>query len=118
MTNMQSDQWTFDIALSFSGDDRTESRQIAEALRDQGLTVFFDEWFKADMWGRDLGLYLREIYLKARFCIPIISKNYATGAYPPYEFAVLRERLLLENAGSILPIRVDDSDPPGLSRLI
>ena len=112
------EQRTFDVALSFSGADRAHARKIAEALRENGFTVFYDEWFKADLWGRDLGTYLRDIYLKARFCIPIISRNYVQGRYPQHEFAVLRERLLLENAGNILPVRLDDSEAPGLSRLI
>ena len=111
-------EWTFDVALSFSGEDREKARLIAEALRDRGLTVFYDEWFKSHLLGENLITYLREVYLKAHFCVPIISKNYVSGAYPRHELNVMLERALLDNVNYILPVRLDNSEVPGMSKLV
>jgi hypothetical protein len=113
------DTWTFDVALSFAGEDRDKARALAEALHARGLTVFYDEWYTAQLWGRNLAILLREVYLeKARLCVPLISRAYVQGSYPKHELSVILERELLGAAGALLPVRLDDAEAPGLSRLI
>lgn len=112
------DVWTFDVALSFAGADRDKARAIAEALREQKFTVFYDEWFKAHIWGSDLVVLLREIYLKARFCVPLISRSYVSGSYPKHELSIMLEREVLQTAGSLLPVHLDNTEAPGLSKTI
>lgn len=108
--------WTFDVALSFAGADRDKARALAEALRAHKLTVFYDEWFKAQIWGSDLIILLRDIYLnRARVCVPLISQSYANGPYPKNELRAMLERELLTSSSSLLPVRLDEAQVPGLS---
>src|SRR5262249_22172536 len=58
---------------------------------------------------------LQSIYLRTRTCIPLISKSYATGPYPKHEFQAMLEREVLRNDGSLLPVRLDQTDLPALS---
>jgi hypothetical protein len=39
----------FDIALSFAGEDRTHAEALAKLLKDRGVRVFYDEFFKATL---------------------------------------------------------------------
>jgi hypothetical protein len=111
--------WTFDVALSFAGADREKARLLAEALRTRKLTVFYDEWFKAEMWGSDLISLLRDIYLnRARVCVPLISNSYVSGPYPKHELQAILERELLNSSGSLLPVRLDQAKVPGLSAAV
>jgi hypothetical protein len=38
------DQFQYDVFLSHSSKDKTVVRPLAERLRKDGLTVWFDEW--------------------------------------------------------------------------
>jgi hypothetical protein len=105
--------WTFDVALSFAAADRDKARLRAEALRNRKLTVFYDEWFKVEIWGSDLIILLRDIYLnRARVRVPLISKSYVSGPYPKHELQTMLERELLKSSGSLLPVRLDQAEPP------
>ncbi|HEX8290969.1 MAG TPA: TIR domain-containing protein, partial [Pyrinomonadaceae bacterium] len=39
-----SDEFEYDIYISYNSDDRERARRLAERLRDAGLRVWFDEW--------------------------------------------------------------------------
>ena len=38
------DSFAYDVFLSYARPDRVKARRLAEALRDAGLAVWFDEW--------------------------------------------------------------------------
>jgi hypothetical protein len=48
----------YDVALSFAGEDRDYVRAVAESLRKREKRVFFDEFEKARLWGKDLYQHL------------------------------------------------------------
>jgi hypothetical protein len=56
----------YDVALSFAGEDRVIAQRLAEALAARGIRIFFDEYEKARMWGRNLYDFLAEVYLSQR----------------------------------------------------
>lgn len=59
---------TFDVAISFAGSDRDYARSIQEILTENGVNVFFDELYEAELWGKNLVEELGDIYeSKARF---------------------------------------------------
>ena len=67
----------YDITLSFAGEDRDFALALANELLVRGLKVFYDNHEIATLWGKDLYLYLQEVYRdKAVYCIPIISEHY------------------------------------------
>lgn len=114
----QTDPWTFDVALSFAAHDRNAARETALAIREYNLSVFYDEWLQARIIGRDLVPLLREIYLKARLCVPFISANYIEGKYPSVEFQAIIERETLDSPGALFPVYLENVSIPALSRTI
>jgi hypothetical protein len=44
----------YDVALSFTGEDRAYVDEIAEQLRSQGIRLFYDRYEQANLWGKDL----------------------------------------------------------------
>ncbi|MBW1700309.1 MAG: hypothetical protein JRK26_26420 [Deltaproteobacteria bacterium] len=53
---------TYDVALSFAGEDRKFAEAVAIGLRDAGIDVFYDDYYAADLWGEDLSVKLRKVY--------------------------------------------------------
>lgn len=109
-------RFDFDVAISFAGENRNEARKLANFLKLRGIEVFFDEYFKADLWGKDLYQHLQTVYKeKARYCIILVSKEYKEKLWTKHELRSAQERALNEiNNEYILPIRVDDTILPGL----
>jgi hypothetical protein len=109
------EKFDYEIALSFAGEDRAAVEPIAELLKSHGVSVFYDAFEKSRLWGKDLGPNLTELYFsKARFFVPFISANYAQKAWPRQEFKAALARAIQENQEYILPIRLDQTEIPGL----
>jgi len=113
-------RFAYDIAISFAGEQRTFAEAIARGLRERGVSVFYDDFERADLWGRDLYAHLHDIYSnKAQYCIMLASYAYANKVWTNHERQAAQQRALQEKgAPYILPVRCDDTDIPGLSRNI
>lgn len=96
----------YDVAISFSGEDRPIARQIAEALRKRGVHVFFDEYAQSELWGRNLYEYLTKIYEESRLCIVIVSESYAHSQWASSELRNLVAHSQLRDSFTILPITI------------
>lgn len=109
----------YDVAFSFSGEDRDYVEQVAEVLRQSGIRIFYDKFEEAVIWGKDLYDYLSEVYQKkARFTVMFVSTAYAHSVWPNHERQNAQARALRENAEYILPVRFDDTPVPGLRETI
>jgi TIR domain len=107
--------YEYDVALSFAGEDRNYVEQIAQLLRSRGVRVFYDEFMTADMWGEDLYVLLDEIYRKkSRFTVVFASKNYVKKVWTSHERQSAQARALNEPGAYLLPVRLDDSEIPGI----
>jgi beta-lactamase class A len=108
-------EFEYDIALSFAGEDRSFAGQVAAALRARGISVFYDRYEQADLWGKNLYDHLSKVYSElARYCLMFVSHHYATKSWTTHERRAAQERAFRENREYILPIRLDDSETPGL----
>jgi len=106
--------YEYDVAISFAGADRSVAREIADALTEKHIKVFYDEFEKTTLWGTNLYEHFVEIYSKhARFCIMLVSKHYPDSVWPRVERHSIQSRALKEE-GYMLPIRLDDAEVPGL----
>ena len=106
--------YEYDIAISFAGEDRPFAEELADALHSRGVHVFYDKHQKADLWGQSLTERLAQIYTeKAQFCLMLISRHYVEKAYTRLERQAAQSRALYD-MGYILPVRLDDSDVPGM----
>jgi len=104
-----------DVALSFAGEDRAYVEMVAEQLRSRGISVFYDAYEKADLWGKDLYAHLTDVYRnKARFTLMFVSSHYKEKIWTNLERRSAQSRALEETHEYILPARFDDSEIPGL----
>jgi hypothetical protein len=109
----------YDVALSFAGEDREFARRVADLLSSEQVSVFFDESELVNLWGKDLAVELAEIYGKqADFVILFVSKAYVTKAWPQHEFRNSLAAAIGSAGERILPVRLDDSELPGLRATI
>lgn len=105
----------YDVALSFAGEDRAYVDRIARLLQQRGIRVFYDEFMTADLWGEDLYVLLDKVYRKeSRFAVIFASEHYARKSWTSHERQSAQARALDESRAYLLPVRLDDSEIPGL----
>jgi len=111
-----SDDFDYDIAFSFAGEDRAVVEELATKLTNEGVRVFYDAYEKAALWGKDLYQHLQVVYRdRARYCIVIVSAAYARKLWPRHELKQAQARAFKEHSEYILPVRLDDTEIPGLN---
>ncbi|KAF0215784.1 MAG: hypothetical protein FD178_1479 [Ignavibacteria bacterium] len=111
--------YEFDVALSFSGKDRNVAKNLAHKFKNRGMRVFYDEYEAADSWGKPIYEYLVDVFRrKACFCVMLISKHYLESKWAVLERRAAQDRDLFTEGEYILPIRLDDTEVPGLLRTI
>lgn len=108
-------QKKYDVALSFAGEDRVYVKAVANALQGFGLGVFYDEFVEADLLGRNLIDHLSDIYQnQAKLCVFFVSEAYARRPYARLERQSAQARAILSDEPYIVPVRLDDTEIPGL----
>lgn len=108
-------QYEYDVALSFAGEDRLHAEELANLLESNGYNVFYDKYERASLWGKDLYTHLSSIYKdKARYCVMFLSKHYAQKLWPNHERQNAQARAFEESREYILPVRLDDTEIPGI----
>ena len=110
-----SDQFEYDVALSFAGEDRPIVEKFAKLMDAKHINYFYDETESFDLWGRDLIAHLADIYeKKAQYCIMFISEHYPRKLWTNFERLHIQARAFRDPNEYILPIRLDDTEVPGL----
>ncbi|MBL1214690.1 MAG: TIR domain-containing protein [Ignavibacteriae bacterium] len=108
-------KFKYEVALSFAGEDRRYVKEVAVCLEQNGISVFFDEFNETELWGKDLYVYLDEIYRKeSRFCLMFLSESYAKKLWTNHERESAQSRAFQEHQEYILPIKLDDTEIPGI----
>jgi len=109
----------FDIAISFAGEDRELAEKIASKLKDKQVNVFYDNYEKADLWGKNLYDYLSSVYSeKSKYCVMLLSKHYENKLWTNLERKSAQARAFRENREYILPIRIDDTKITGIHETV
>jgi len=113
-------RFDYDLAISFAGEDRKQAESIALALKEEGVRVFYDQFEQASLFGKDLYVHLYEVYAKrSRYCILLASEHYLEKMWTIHERRAAQERALQERGAEyILPVRIDETDIPGLASTI
>ena len=108
-------EYDHDVALSFAGEDRQHAEKLAALLKRDRYKVFYDEYERAQLWGENLYDKFSEIYKnKSRYCVMFVSKHYAQKVWTNHERQSAQARALKENVAYILPVRIDDTEIPGI----
>src|ERR1017187_6278081 len=122
MTNklpLTTEDYKYDVCLSFAGEDRRYVERVARELRKAGARVFYDRYEQVELWGKDLYVHLSDIYgTAARYCVLFVSANYARNVWTNHERAAAQERAITEHGEYVLPARFDDTTIPGLRRTV
>ena len=107
---------TYDVALSFAGEDRVYVEEVARLLQADDISTFYDRFEQDALWGKDLYVHLDNVYRRAsRFCVMFISAAYAAKLWTGHERRSIQAKDFISNAaGDILPARFDDTEVPGL----
>jgi len=106
----------FDVAVSFAGVNRELADRLAVTVQNAGYEVFYDNFYEAQLWGKDLPAFFGEIYEKrARYCVIFVSQEYVNGFWTDHErqYAVARA-MRQKDQEYILPIKVDPVELPGV----
>lgn len=105
----------YDVALSFAAEDREYAKALRDLLTAGGYEPFYDEDELADLWGKNLYDYLSEVYkVRARYCVIFLSQHYKRKLWTHHERQMAQARAFQENREYILPVRLDDTEIPGI----
>lgn len=110
----------YDVAFSFAGEDRKYVEEVALLLQHKKIKIFYDEFYKAKLWGKNLQDFFYDLYKnKAQYVVIFISRHYLK------EWSNVERQAMLDRARSntaqqeyILPVRFDSTEIPGLSSSI
>ena len=109
----------YDVALSFAGEQRPYVEEVAVGLRAAGVSVFYDAFEKAELWGKNLVDHLADVYQKrSRYVVMFISAQYVEKAWPRHERIHAQERSLVAKEEYILPARFDDTEVSGMTSTV
>jgi len=110
----------FDVAISFAGTDRKHAEVLASLVKKAGFSVFYDNYYSENLWGKDLVVTFDEIYRKrSRYCVIFVSKEYNENAWTIHERRSAQARALKEKGREyILPIKVEDVELEGMPQTI
>jgi hypothetical protein len=116
---MENQTFEYDVVLSFAGESRKIVEPIAALLRDANVSVFYDKFEEAKLWGKNLYAHLSDVYnKKGRYCIIFVTKEYNEKIWTTKEREAAQARALREPSEYILPIKLDDTELPGLEDTI
>ena len=108
-------RYTFDFALSFSGECRSLAKELSELLVEKGASVFYDDSFLEHLLGKQLDEeFSAKFGEETHFFIPFVSSEYAKRPWPQYEWGVARYEAQRRDEEFILPLRLDDTHLFGL----
>lgn len=109
----------YKVALSFAGENRSYVEDVANELKNKGVSVFYDKYEEIDLWGKNLYDHLNEVYSKkAEYTVIFISRFYKNKLWANHERRSAQEKAFRENKECILPARFDDTEIPGILQTI
>ena len=109
----------YDVALSFAGEQREYVEQVAKHLREYGKNVFYDDFEKDKLWGKNLHEHLYEVYKnESAYIIMFVSHEYNNKEWTKHERRASQERAFIQSEEYILPVRFDDAEIPGLNTTV
>ena len=105
----------YDVAFSFAGEDRVYVEQVANELINKKISVFYDKFEEAELWGKNLYTHLIDIYQnKATYTVIFVSSDYAKKNWCNHELKSAQAKAFEENSDCILPAKFDDTVIDGI----
>ena len=108
-------KYEHDVAISYAGEDREIAGELANILKKKGLSVFYDQFYKPEQWGKSLSTWFKKNYGKSsRFVLVLISRHYPVKDWTDFEFSIAKEEENQRKTEFILPVRLDGTKFAGL----
>ena len=108
-------KFNYDVAFSFAGEDREYVAKVAEVLHQLGVKIFYDDYERANLWGKDLYSHLDEVYRKkSKYCVIFISKHYKRKLWTNHERISAQAKAFKSRKEYILPAKFDDTEILGI----
>lgn len=114
-------EYKYDVVISYAGEDKVTVDEIVRLLQQEvpSIRIFYAPLEEADLWGKDLAEELPTIFgEEGRYCVMLISKHYAQKLWPNVERKAAIQRAVQQQEEYILPVKLDDTQLPGLSSTI
>lgn len=116
MTRATSDQFEYDVALSFASDNKALADELTRLLTGKDIQVFQDEYKADSHWGKNVVDHLVNLYArKARYCVLFLSQYYPLQKWTEEERRAAQEAAFRDAKEYILPLRVDNMEESGVT---
>ncbi|AWS45912.1 ATPase [Streptosporangium sp. 'caverna'] len=93
---------SYDVALSFAGEDRQFAEVLKEQLEELGVVVFYDLNEQARILGEDLEKFFGPIYeAEADYVVAILGPTYGLKRWTRFESGIFEDRF---DKGHVIPI--------------
>ncbi|KUO71687.1 MAG: hypothetical protein APF81_22885 [Desulfosporosinus sp. BRH_c37] len=101
----QKDDFLYDVAISFAGEERHIAEEIATKLISEKVKVYYDIFFEAELFGSVLpDKFLSVFSVESRYCLILITKNYINKKWTDYERQSALSRQIAQHGDYILPV--------------
>lgn len=106
---------TYQVALSFAGEQRQYVEEVARNLRARGVSLFYDGFERSYLWGKDGAEAFYDVFSqRAAYVVMFISKAYVSKLWPRHERRAAFAQMIQAHREYVLPVRFDDTPVPGL----
>ncbi len=106
------DDYEFDIAISFAGENRELAKTITDLLQLLDCRVFYDEYFEANYLGQTWSKQFEEIFgQKSRLVVCLLDQHYKEKIWPTFERECFSPRI---SDASVIPIYLDNTKFVGI----
>lgn len=97
----------FEIAISFSGENRKLAKYIAEQFEEIDVPVFYDEYYEANYLGKAWSKEFERIFLTdSRYVVCLLDKHHKDKIWPTFERECFKKRV---PDGEVIPVYLDDT---------
>ncbi|GGN22610.1 hypothetical protein GCM10011609_74950 [Lentzea pudingi] len=108
-------EYEFDVALSYAGEDQDLVLPVVALLKDLGVELFHSLDREAEMWGLPLVEYFSDAFTKRARYVLLFSSRHYVDKWSRLQHRAALGRALEQHSEYVLPIRIDDTEVPGLS---
>lgn len=103
---------TFDIAISFAGENREIAEEIAKILRLLDYEVFYDRLYEANYLGSSWSVEFERIFSSdSKFVLCLLDINHKNKIWPTFERECFAEKT---QTNEVIPIFLDDTKFVGI----
>jgi len=108
------ENYEFDIAISFAGQNRILAKHIAEQLLSLDVQVFYDENFESNYLGKAWSKEFTRIFgSSSRYVLCLLDANYQEKIWPTFEREIFVPRI---QKAEVIPVYLDDTPIVGMPK--